>query len=152
MFDRAILTLLQIYKTMNIICIVCDKGYFEINCDFRCPFLHYGYDCQYMCDCNVTYCDHVNSCIQSSGGKSSYYFIVPSVSYERFVGFRSMLWYAVLLSELKLKRILGKKVMFIVIVYKSFFKTFSNNKKQILGVFWERDENKSRFIKVMLSF
>lgn len=69
MFDRAILTILQIYKTMNIICIVCDKGYTGINCVFKCPFPQYGYYCLSMCDCNVTYCDHVNGCIQSSGGK-----------------------------------------------------------------------------------
>lgn len=91
MFDRAILTFLQIYKTMNIISIVCDKGYFGINCDIKCPFHYYGYDCQYVCDCNVTYCDHVNGYIQSSEGKMSYYFIVPGVTYERFEGFRSML-------------------------------------------------------------
>lgn len=78
-FDRAILTLLQIYMTMNIICIDCDKGYYGPNCDFKCPFPVYGYYCQSVCDCNVTYC--VNGCIQSSGGKISYYFIVPSVTY-----------------------------------------------------------------------
>lgn len=94
-----------------------------------------------MCDCNVTYCDHVNSCIQSSEGKMSYYFIVPGVTYERFEGFRSMLWYAVLLSEFKVKRILGKKVMFIVIFYKSFFKRFSNDKNQVLGFFLRKRWN-----------
>lgn len=78
-FDRAILTLLQNYMTMNIICIDCDKGYYGPNCDFKCPFPVYGYYCQSVCDCNVTYC--VNGCIQSSGGKISCYFIVPSVTY-----------------------------------------------------------------------
>lgn len=90
-FDRAILTLSQIYNSMNIICIACDKGYQGLNCDIKCPFPHYGYDCQYVCDCNVTYCDHVNGCIQSSGGKISYNSIVLCVSCERFKGFRSML-------------------------------------------------------------
>lgn len=141
MFDRAILTLLQIYKTMNIICIACDKGYFGTNCDFKCPFPQYGYDCQSVCDCNVTYCDHVNGCLQSSKGKMTYYFIVPCVTYERFEGFRSMLCYAVLLSECKVKRILGKKVKFIVIFYKSFFKTFSNDKNQVLGFFLRKRWN-----------
>lgn len=70
-FDRAILTLLQIYMTMNIICIDCDKGYYGPYCDFKCPFPLYGYDCQSVCDCNVTYCDHVNGCIKSTGGKIS---------------------------------------------------------------------------------
>lgn len=103
MFDRAILTLLQIYKTINIICIVCDNGYTGINCDFKCSFPAYGYDCQSVCDCNVTYCDHVNGCLQSSGSKISYSVIVLGVSCERFEGFRSMLWYTVLLSEFKVK-------------------------------------------------
>lgn len=147
MFDRAILTLLQIFMTMNYICIDFDKGYSGPNCDFKCRFPLYGYDCQSVCDCNVTYCDHVNGCIQSSGGKISYYFIVPSVTYEIFEGFRSMLWYTVLLLEFKVKWILGKKVMFIVIFYESFFKTFSNDKNQLLGFFLKRDEIKSRFIK-----
>lgn len=77
--------------TMNIICIDCDKGYFGPNCDVKCPFPVYGYDCRSACDCNVTYCDHVNGCIQYSGGKISYYSIVLCVSYGRFEGFRSML-------------------------------------------------------------
>lgn len=37
--------------------------------------------------------------------------------------------------QVKVKRILGKKVMFIAIFYKSFFKTLKNDKKQILGFF-----------------
>lgn len=90
-FDRAIFTLFQIYMTMNIICIACDKGYYGTNCDSKCSFPFHGYNCHSLCDCNVTYCDHVNGCIQSSGGKISYYFIVPSVTYERFEGFRYML-------------------------------------------------------------
>lgn len=99
----------QIHKTMNIICLACDKGYYGPNCDFKCPFPVYGYDCQSVCDCNVTYCDHVNGCLQSSGDTIYYYFIVPSVTCVRFEGFRLMLWYTVLLLEFKVKWILGKK-------------------------------------------
>lgn len=32
-----------------------------------CSYPMYGEDCQSICECNVTYCDHVNGCIQSSG-------------------------------------------------------------------------------------
>lgn len=59
--------MILIYKTINIICKACDKGYAGQDCDIKCPYPVYGYKCQSVCDCNSTYCDHVNGCIQFTG-------------------------------------------------------------------------------------
>ncbi|XP_052681386.1 multiple epidermal growth factor-like domains protein 10 [Crassostrea angulata] len=52
-------------------CIPCGKGFKEINCVSKCPYPMYGQGCQSVCSCNVTECDHVKGCIQSSGGTSN---------------------------------------------------------------------------------
>lgn len=39
------------------------------NCVTKCPYPTYGQDCQSKCYCNVTYCDHVSGCTETSGGK-----------------------------------------------------------------------------------
>lgn len=46
--------------------LACEKG-FHGNCDMRCPFPFYGHTCQSLCNCNVTYCHHVNGCRQVLG-------------------------------------------------------------------------------------
>lgn len=36
---------------MNIMCLVCYKGFVGINCDFICLYFFYGYDCEFICRC-----------------------------------------------------------------------------------------------------
>lgn len=45
----------------------CEEGFYGTNCGMKCSFPTYGLDCQSLCNCNVTYCHHVNGCIQSLG-------------------------------------------------------------------------------------
>eukprot|EP00105_Crassostrea_gigas_P034264 XP_019918412.1 PREDICTED: cell death abnormality protein 1-like [Crassostrea gigas] len=47
-------------------CIICDRGFRGENCNTRCPYPTYGKDCQSKCNCNVTYCDHISGCTESS--------------------------------------------------------------------------------------
>uniref|UniRef100_A0A8W8MCR8 Uncharacterized protein n=1 Tax=Magallana gigas TaxID=29159 RepID=A0A8W8MCR8_MAGGI len=47
-------------------CILCDRGFRGKNCDTKCPYRTYGDSCQSLCNCNITYCDHVNGCTVSS--------------------------------------------------------------------------------------
>lgn len=58
--------------TFNIICIACDKGFLGVNCNTRCPYPMYGIQCQSECNCNTTFCDHVNGCPESLEGKNHY--------------------------------------------------------------------------------
>lgn len=39
------------------------------NCVTKCPYPTYGEDCQSECNCNVSYCDHVSGCTETSEGK-----------------------------------------------------------------------------------
>lgn len=47
--------------------LACETGFYGPNCDTMCLFPTYGLDCQSLCNCDVTYCHHVNGCIQSLG-------------------------------------------------------------------------------------
>lgn len=51
-----------------ILFLACDRGFRGENCDTKCPYATYGDGCQSLCNCNITYCDHVNGCTVSSGG------------------------------------------------------------------------------------
>lgn len=53
----------------NIIYLACDAGFTGINCDSKCRYPLFGNDCQSLCDCNTTFCDHVNGCMESSESK-----------------------------------------------------------------------------------
>uniref|UniRef100_K1QB77 EGF-like domain-containing protein n=1 Tax=Magallana gigas TaxID=29159 RepID=K1QB77_MAGGI len=43
-------------------CEPCEKGYAGQICEIVCPFPSYGLDCQSVCNCTETTCDHVNGC------------------------------------------------------------------------------------------
>lgn len=43
-------------------CVPCEEGYTGKNCEIVCPFPSYGLDCQSICNCAETTCDHVNGC------------------------------------------------------------------------------------------
>lgn len=43
-------------------CVQCEEGYTGQNCEIVCPFPSYGLDCQSICNCAETTCDHVNGC------------------------------------------------------------------------------------------
>uniref|UniRef100_A0A8W8M4S3 Uncharacterized protein n=1 Tax=Magallana gigas TaxID=29159 RepID=A0A8W8M4S3_MAGGI len=47
-------------------CIPCDRGFLGENCVTKCPYPTYGDSCQSECYCNVTYCDHVSGCTETS--------------------------------------------------------------------------------------
>ncbi|XP_052681384.1 uncharacterized protein LOC128162258 [Crassostrea angulata] len=47
-------------------CIPCDRGFLGENCVTKCPYPTYGEDCQSECNCNVSYCDHVSGCTETS--------------------------------------------------------------------------------------
>lgn len=47
-------------------CILCDRGFLGENCDTTCPYPTYGEYCQSECYCNVTSCDHVSGCTETS--------------------------------------------------------------------------------------
>lgn len=55
-----------------IIHIDCEIGFRGPNCNTKCPYRSYGYECQSLCNCSATNCDHVNGCIQSSAGQIPY--------------------------------------------------------------------------------
>lgn len=57
---------------LNIIHLDCEIGFYGINCNIKCPYPTFGQGCQSVCNCNVTNCDYVNGCIQSSGGQIPY--------------------------------------------------------------------------------
>ncbi|XP_052682257.1 uncharacterized protein LOC128162880 [Crassostrea angulata] len=61
-------------------CILCDSGFRGNNCDAKCPYPTYGEDCQSECNCNITYCDHVNGCTVSSEESFSKEFIYKTVT------------------------------------------------------------------------
>lgn len=42
--------------------LACLSGYFGRNCSSQCQYPNYGQQCQNMCDCNVTECNHVTGC------------------------------------------------------------------------------------------
>lgn len=63
---------MSIQKYTCSIFIVCDRGFRGEKCDIKCPYPTYGEDCQSECNCNVTYCDHVSGCTESSEGKIHY--------------------------------------------------------------------------------
>lgn len=48
--------------------LACDKGYKGQNCDVICPFPFHGMDCQSICNCTETSCDHVEGCRGLSTG------------------------------------------------------------------------------------
>lgn len=39
------------------------------NCVTKCPYPTYGENCQSECYCNVTSCDHVSGCTETSEGR-----------------------------------------------------------------------------------
>ncbi|XP_052681389.1 uncharacterized protein LOC128162266 [Crassostrea angulata] len=47
-------------------CTLCDKGFRGKNCNTKCPYHTYGEECQYICKCNITHCNHVNGCTEAS--------------------------------------------------------------------------------------
>nr|XP_034308687.1 N-acetylglucosamine-1-phosphodiester alpha-N-acetylglucosaminidase-like [Crassostrea gigas] len=61
-------------------CILCDRGFRGKNCDTKCPYRTYGDSCQSLCNCNITYCDHVNGCTVSSEESFSKEFIYKTVT------------------------------------------------------------------------
>lgn len=48
--------------------VACEEGYTGQNCEIVCPFPSYGLDCQSICNCAETTCDHVNGCRGYSSG------------------------------------------------------------------------------------
>lgn len=66
--------------------VACEEGYTGQNCEIVCPFPSYGLDCQSICNCAETTCDHVNGCRGYSSGIYCYnfmsqyaVFLVPSM-------------------------------------------------------------------------
>lgn len=49
-------------------CTLCDKGFRGKNCNTKCPYPTYGEECQYICKCNITHCNHVSGCTEASEG------------------------------------------------------------------------------------
>lgn len=55
--------------------VACEEGYTGQNCEIVCPFPSYGLDCQSICNCAETTCDHVNGCRGYSSGIYCYNFM-----------------------------------------------------------------------------
>lgn len=55
--------------------VACEEGYTGQNCEIVCPFPSYGLDCQSICSCAETTCDHVNGCRGYSSGIYCYNFM-----------------------------------------------------------------------------
>lgn len=60
---------LKTKSTLRIICLACDKGFFGVDCNAKCPYPMYGEKCRSFCACNSSNCHHVNGCIYSMKGK-----------------------------------------------------------------------------------
>lgn len=52
--------------------LACKNGFTGKNCVTKCQYPTYGKGCQSLCDCNESFCDHVNGCTQTSGSKIPY--------------------------------------------------------------------------------
>lgn len=65
--------------------VACEEGYTGQNCEIVCPFPSYGLDCQSICNCAETTCDHVNGCRGYSSGIYCYNFMSQ---------YAVFLWYA----------------------------------------------------------
>lgn len=42
--------------------LVCNVGYFGINCDVKCYYFLFGKECKLICNCKEIYCDYVEGC------------------------------------------------------------------------------------------
>lgn len=68
--------------------VACEEGYTGQNCEIVCPFPSYGLDCQSICNCAETTCDHVNGCRGYSSGIYCYNF------WSQYAVFKFYQWYA----------------------------------------------------------
>lgn len=64
--------IITISLEFNIVYLACDTGFTGINCDAKCQYPSFGNDCQSLCDCSATYCDHVIGCKVASESKIPY--------------------------------------------------------------------------------
>nr|XP_034308689.1 multiple epidermal growth factor-like domains protein 11 [Crassostrea gigas] len=55
------------YRWVQDKCIACEIGLYGTDCNTTCLYPTFGRDCQYLCDCNATNCDHVKGCVQNIG-------------------------------------------------------------------------------------
>lgn len=69
LFQKACIILIvwNIYRIFKYY-VACEEGYTGQNCEIVCPFPSYGLDCQSVCNCTETTCDHVNGCKGYSSG------------------------------------------------------------------------------------
>ncbi|XP_052681623.1 multiple epidermal growth factor-like domains protein 6 [Crassostrea angulata] len=54
------------YKWDHILkkCTPCEEGYTGTNCETVCVYPSYGLDCQLVCNCIASECDHANGCVR----------------------------------------------------------------------------------------
>nr|XP_011420363.2 uncharacterized protein LOC105323096 [Crassostrea gigas] len=74
------------YRWVQDKCIACEIGFYGKECNKRCLYPTFGKDCQSLCKCNVTNCDHVQGCEQSIGDyqiHSTLHWIYNTVTEER---------------------------------------------------------------------
>lgn len=75
------------------ICIIhylaCAVGYTGNNCDTKCPFPSYGYDCHMRCVCQKEDCNFVSGCSRSLDGT------ILKIYIEINVNFKSAAYYMI---------------------------------------------------------
>lgn len=82
-------------------------GYTGQNCEIVCPFPSYGLDCQSVCNCTETTCDHVNGCRGYSSG--TYIVIIQCLNMQYFQFYQSYAKVVELLSNTNNWRRMHKK-------------------------------------------
>lgn len=55
---------------LNNIHAACEKGYTGTNCETVCVYPSFGLDCQSVCNCIASQCDHSNGCVRHLNGTS----------------------------------------------------------------------------------
>lgn len=75
--------------------LACEKGYTRTDCGTKCFYPLYGEDCQSLCDCNVTNCDHIYGCKQSSEGRVPHHNCILCTIY-RWTIYIKYLFYAII--------------------------------------------------------
>lgn len=62
-------SLVELHLKKKTLLIECPSGYYKSNCSETCVFPSFGDDCQNICNCDLSLCDHIFGCKETTGKK-----------------------------------------------------------------------------------